>query len=211
MNDAVIIGAGHNGLVAACYLARAGLIGTFADAHDPSLRQNRCFLYHVIGRGTGDWDVPIGGMGAFTGALARRARELGVRIDTRAPVRAVRPGLVETDDERIETRWILANCAPAVLDRLRGRPPAPVDRADGGAQIKVNMVVRRLPRLVDRGVDPTEAFSGTLHVNECYRQLADAHARASRGRRRLRHPRAQRGAARARSHPDVKPPGEAVA
>lgn len=25
------------------------LIGTFADAHDPSLKQNRCLLYHVIG------------------------------------------------------------------------------------------------------------------------------------------------------------------
>ena len=48
------------------------LIGTFADAHDPSLLQNRCFLYHVIGGGTGDWDVPVGGMGALTDALARR-------------------------------------------------------------------------------------------------------------------------------------------
>ncbi len=46
------------------------LIGTFADAHDTSLLQNRCFLYHVIGGGTGDWDVPVGGMGALTDALA---------------------------------------------------------------------------------------------------------------------------------------------
>ncbi|OSC55588.1 FAD-dependent oxidoreductase, partial [Streptomyces sp. 4F] len=46
------------------------LIGTFADAHDPSLSQNRCFLYHVIGGGTGAWDVPVGGMGALTDALA---------------------------------------------------------------------------------------------------------------------------------------------
>ncbi|MGZ4254924.1 MAG: phytoene desaturase family protein, partial [Solirubrobacteraceae bacterium] len=28
-------------------------IGTFAPADDPLLRQNRCFLYHVIGNGTG--------------------------------------------------------------------------------------------------------------------------------------------------------------
>ncbi|MEU5540690.1 FAD-dependent oxidoreductase, partial [Streptomyces sp. NPDC020362] len=53
------------------------LIGTFADAHDPSLRQNRCFLYHVIGGGTGAWDVPVGGMGALTDALAAAAREAG--------------------------------------------------------------------------------------------------------------------------------------
>ncbi|KEP73978.1 hypothetical protein HR12_26025, partial [Microbacterium sp. SUBG005] len=30
-----------------------GLIGTFAASDDPSLAQNRCFLYHVIGGGTG--------------------------------------------------------------------------------------------------------------------------------------------------------------
>ena len=50
-----------------------GLIGTFAGARDASLRQNRCFLYHVIGNGTGSWDVPVGGMGALTDELARCA------------------------------------------------------------------------------------------------------------------------------------------
>jgi phytoene dehydrogenase-like protein len=49
------------------------LIGTFAGAHDADLRQNRCFLYHVIGNGTGAWDVPVGGMGALTSELARCA------------------------------------------------------------------------------------------------------------------------------------------
>ncbi|MFD6302024.1 phytoene desaturase family protein, partial [Streptomyces sp. NPDC060223] len=58
------------------------LIGTFADAHDPSLRQNRCFLYHVIGGGTGAWDVPVGGMGALTDAIAAAARNAGVVIAT---------------------------------------------------------------------------------------------------------------------------------
>ncbi|MER7156498.1 NAD(P)-binding protein, partial [Streptomyces lydicus] len=58
------------------------LIGTFAAAHDPSLRQNRCFLYHVIGGGTGDWDVPLGGMGALTDALAEAARGAGAEIVT---------------------------------------------------------------------------------------------------------------------------------
>ena len=50
------------------------LIGTFASADDPSLKQNRCLLYHLIGNLTGDWDVPIGGMGAVTGALIDAAR-----------------------------------------------------------------------------------------------------------------------------------------
>jgi phytoene dehydrogenase-like protein len=157
------------------------LIGTFAAAHDPSLHQNLCFLYHVIGRGTGDWDVPIGGMGAFTQALAQRARDLGVRIDTGAPVRAVDSGIVQTDDERIETTWVLANCAPALLDELRGRTPAPIDALNGGAQVKVNMVLKRLPRLAESGIDPRHAFNGTFHVNENYSQIASAYAQASSG------------------------------
>ena len=52
-------------------VATDALIGTFASLHDPSLVQNRCFLYHLIGNGTGEWRVPVGGMGAVTDALAR--------------------------------------------------------------------------------------------------------------------------------------------
>ena len=51
-------------------VATDALIGTFARMDDPSLVQNRCFLYHLIGNGTGEWRVPVGGMGAVTGALA---------------------------------------------------------------------------------------------------------------------------------------------
>ena len=54
------------------------LIGTFASADDPLLRQNRCFAYHVTGNGTGDWDVPVGGMGARQ-RRAGRGRALGGR------------------------------------------------------------------------------------------------------------------------------------
>jgi phytoene dehydrogenase-like protein len=35
-------------------VATDALIGTFASLHDPSLVQNRCFLYHMIGNGTGE-------------------------------------------------------------------------------------------------------------------------------------------------------------
>ncbi len=48
-------------------VATDALIGTFAALDDPGLVQNRCFLYHVIGNGTGRWDIPVGGMGALIG------------------------------------------------------------------------------------------------------------------------------------------------
>lgn len=164
-----------------------GLIGTFAAAHDSSLHQNICFLYHVIGQGTGQWDVPIGGMGAITAQLADRVREAGGDILTGAEVTGIN---VENDvvhvtatHDGVEKTWqartVAAGCAPGVLDRLRGRIPEPIDDLSGGAQLKVNMLLTRLPRLRDQSVDPGQAFSGTFHVNEGYRQLQDAFSAAS--------------------------------
>ncbi|MFE6280921.1 phytoene desaturase family protein [Streptomyces sp. NPDC057877] len=162
------------------------LIGTFADAHDPSLKQNRCFLYHVIGGGTGDWDVPVGGMGALTGALADAARAAGavlatgheaVRIDTGA--RTAEVTYRTADGEGVAVgRHVLVGASPRELAALTGdTPPPPAE----GAQLKVNMLLKRLPKLRDRSVDPREAFAGTFHIAEGYDQLAAAHAQATAG------------------------------
>ncbi len=43
------------------------------------------------------------------------------------------------------------------------------------------MVLTRLPRLRDPDADPREAFAGTFHIAEGYRQLATAHAQAAAG------------------------------
>ena len=153
------------------------LIGTFASAHDESLRQNRCFLYHVIGNGTGLWDVPIGGMGALTDELARCAAEAGAELVTGAQVSAIdadgRHAEVRIDGRAVSCEHVVAACAPEVLDRLLGLPPA--DDRPEGAQLKVNMLLARLPRLRDGSVAPEEAFTGTFHVNETYRQLETAY------------------------------------
>ena len=179
------------------------LIGTFADAHDPSLVQNRCFLYHVIGGGTGDWDVPVGGMGALTDALADAARSAGAEIATGHEVTRI-----DTDGTRAEVlfrtgdagdagesgpsaggggtgtrtvaaRQVLVNASPQALAALLGEEPPP---AAEGAQLKVNMLLRRLPRLRDESVDPREAFAGTFHIAEGYEQLATAYREAAAGR-----------------------------
>jgi len=160
------------------------LIGTFAGAHDPDLRQNRCFLYHVIGNGTGHWDVPVGGMGAVTDALRDAALAAGAELRCGAEATAIEPGAVRWTDagggERVAAGGhVLAGVAPAVLDRLRGREPAAP--APEGAQLKVNLLLARLPRLRDESVDPSEAFAGTFHVNESYGQLEAARARAAAG------------------------------
>lgn len=159
------------------------LIGTFTHAHDPSLRQNRCFLYHVIGGGTGDWDVPVGGMGAFTDALADAARAAGAVIATRAEVTGiatdgVRAEVTLADGRTVGARDVLVNASPFALAGLLGEP---LPKRPEGSQLKVNMLLSRLPRLRDRAVDPREAFAGTFHIAEGYRQLEAAYRQAAAG------------------------------
>jgi phytoene dehydrogenase-like protein len=164
-------------------MATDALIGTFARLDDETLIQNRCFLYHLIGGGTGDWDVPIGGMGAVSGALAAAAAGFGADIVTGAEVYAITPdGEVHYRragaHHRVTGAQVLANVTPAVLARLLGDD---VPETAPGAQIKVNLMLRRLPRLRDGTVTAEQAFGGTFHINESYRQLDAAYLRAASG------------------------------
>ncbi|MCY7403826.1 MAG: NAD(P)/FAD-dependent oxidoreductase [Cryobacterium sp.] len=169
-------------------VATDGLIGTFTSLDDPSLDANRCFLYHVIGNGTGDWDVPIGGMGAVTGALERAARAAGSRLETGADVTAVTPEGVVTYRQhgRLETvrgAVVLANVAPWVLRELLGAAggASNAENKPEGAQVKVNLLLTRLPRLKDASVSPEAAFGGTFHINESFEQLQTAYEQAVAG------------------------------
>lgn len=163
------------------------LIGTFASADSPSLTQNRCFLYHVIGGGTGDWDVPIGGMGAVSGALEAAARSAGADLRVRAQVVRIDASTGDVtftdatgDEHVVRAGRVLAAIPPAVLDGLLGDPSAGTEPE--GSQLKINMLVTRLPRIRDPLVEASTAFSGTLHVNEGETQLETAYRQADRGR-----------------------------
>ncbi|GAA2099084.1 NAD(P)/FAD-dependent oxidoreductase [Microlunatus panaciterrae] len=159
------------------------LIGIFTRAHDASLRQNRCFLYHVIGNGTGEWKVPVGGMGAVAAALHRAAVAAGTTLRTKAAVTALTPdpaggGTVRiADGSELHARHVLVNCAPAVLARLLGSND---DEEPEGSQTKINIVVRRLPRFRS-GIDPRIGFAGTLHLGQGYGRLEAAYAEAEAG------------------------------
>ncbi|WP_336921564.1 phytoene desaturase family protein [Aquipuribacter sp. SD81] len=172
------------------------LIGTFADTMT-DLRANRCFLYHVVGGGTGDWDVPVGGMGAVSGALARAAEAAGAALRTGARVVALDPDgrlTVDADgtEETVTARTVVWAGAPAHLASALAAAGAGADglatgshdvaTAPEGAQLKVNMLLTRLPRLRDDAVRPEDAFAGTFHVNETAAQLATAFAEADAGR-----------------------------
>ncbi len=173
-------------------VATDALIGTFASLHDPSLVQNRCFLYHLIGNGTGEWRVPVGGMGAVTEALAKAAADAGAEVVTGAGVSAIRPAGGDGSGGA-EVRWhdgerdhgvtagvVLAGVAPWVLRILLGEGEDP-DTKPEGAQLKINLLLDRLPELRS-GADPAVAFSGTLHLAEDYSTLQEAYDAAASGR-----------------------------
>jgi phytoene dehydrogenase-like protein len=164
-------------------VATDALIGTFAPPIDPDLHGNRCFLYHVIGGGTGDWDVPVGGMGAVSGELWRAAVEAGAELVADAEVTALTPDGEVTyrhgdDEHRLAARTVLSGVAPFELARLLGES---VPRPEG-AQVKVNLLLKRLPRLRDSAVDPAAAFGGTFHANEGWDRLGASYAEAASGR-----------------------------
>ena len=169
----------HNDLVRGVVLTDA-LIGTHTSVFD--LQANRCFLYHLVGNGTGEWKVPLGGMGALVDQLKKACQRNGVEILTGARVTSIHAGTesVEAglaDGRSFKAPHLLCNAAPQTLARLMGRPEPP---SLEGAQLKVNMLLTRLPRLAS-GADPREAFAGTLHIREELPVLEKAYEESRQG------------------------------
>ncbi|MGA0850424.1 MAG: phytoene desaturase family protein [Candidatus Nanopelagicaceae bacterium] len=158
-----------------------GLIGTFTSADNHAA--NICFLYHLVGNGTGEWKVPKGGMGALVAELKRRCEELGVLIKTETEVVSVMENTKSVEvitkvGESFTSQVLLANCAPKVLEKLAGVPaPELLD----GCQLKINMVLQELPKLKS-GIDSRKAFAGTFRINESFYQLERAYEQALEGK-----------------------------
>ena len=156
------------------------LIGTFASAYD--LQANICFLYHLMGNGTGEWKVPVGGLGALVKELIRAATDLGVEIKVNSKVDSIvsdQSGVaVRTESGDVyQSDFLLSNAAPAVLAKLRGKSkPESLD----GSQLKINILLKRLPQLKS-GIDPRLAFAGTFHANETFSQLEQTFTDAKSG------------------------------
>src|SRR2546428_6274121 len=122
----------QNDLVRGLVLSDAK-IGIFTHPHDPSLLQNRCFLYHLIGNETGEWKVPVGGMGAVVRELEQAARSAGAEFLTNIDLLSVdlkgknKTVAFQIDGKRqaIESRFLLANFGRNVLSKYSGKPYQP--------------------------------------------------------------------------------------
>ena len=154
------------------------LIGTLTSAY--GMQANNCFLYHLIGNGSGEWKVPKGGMGAFVSELHRVAIESGVEIECSAKVidiDADESGVQVTDinGRKLQAEYFLSNAAPEfVSPKIKNRESLE------GSQIKINMLLTRLPKLKS-GIDPRLAFAGTFHIDESFSELERAYDQALMG------------------------------
>ena len=165
-----------------------GKIGVFTHAHDASLLQNRCFLYHIIGNETGEWRVPVGGMKSLVDTLLHRCRALGVTLLAEAPAQHIEQGPQQHcvtfqsggRESGVGARHVLVNAAPATLAALLGESCAPCAE-DEGAAVKINLLLRRLPRLKAEDIGAAEAFGGSFHIDEGYAQMQAAWAAARDG------------------------------
>ena len=156
------------------------LIGTFSSAFE--MQANICFLYHLIGNGTGEWKVPRGGMGALVKELVRVATAAGVEIKVNSRVKSVATDtenatLTLEDGTTVTSSFVLSNAAPQVLARLRGKTP-PVSLE--GSQMKINILLKSLPELKS-GIDPRLAFAGTFHAQESFAQCESTYLQAKDG------------------------------
>jgi phytoene dehydrogenase-like protein len=164
-------------------------VGILTHSHDPSLLQNRCFIYHVIGNKTGEWKVPVGGMGAVASELEQAARTAGAEMLTNVDLHAVnvtgKTRSVEFDvdgkRETVEARFLLVNFGRNVLAKFTGKLFQP-DRTDEGSVFKINMLLRRLPQLKAKKYPATDAFCGTFHSDEGYEQMNASYGEALKGR-----------------------------
>ena len=156
------------------------LIGTFSSAFE--MQANICFLYHLIGNGTGEWKVPRGGMGALVKELVRVATAAGVEIKVNSRVKSLKMDadnatLTLEDATSITSSFVLSNAAPQVLARLRGKtPPASLE----GSQMKINILLKSLPDLKS-GIDPRLAFAGTFHAQESFAECESTYLQAKGG------------------------------
>jgi len=164
-------------------------IGVSTHSHDPSLVQNRCFLYHLIGNKTGEWKVPVGGMGAVARELEKAARKAGAEFLTGVDLRVLdvkgknRGVEFEADGglRTVEAQYLLVNFGRNVLARFVGKLYQP-DATDEGSVFKINMLLRRLPKLKAARYASTEAFCGTFHSDEGYEQMNVSYDQAREGR-----------------------------
>lgn len=167
-------------------------IGAHTHMYDPTGLQNRVFALHVIGNETGEWQVPVGGMGQVTDALRDCALRRGVDIQTGCDVTGIEIDgeTVETTfirgdrEEKVASRYVVSNVAITTFRKMIKGAAMNVTTAPGssqGAAVKVNMALKHSPRMKSKYYTAEQAFAGTFHVDEEYSNIDAGYWQAEAG------------------------------
>ena len=163
-------------------------IGLLTHPSDESLLQNRCFIYHLIGNKTGEWKVPVGGMGRLVDELEGAAVQHRTEIKTRADIQAIDlAGKNKTVKFQLDgivhevgATFLLVNFGANVLAKLLSQPYG-ADATHEGSVFKINMLCQRLPELKAGRPFAADAFAGTFHIHEGYEEMKSSYRQASQG------------------------------
>jgi len=177
----------HNDVLRGLILTDAK-IGVFTHPNDPSLIQNRCFVYHIIGGGTGEWRVPVGGMRSLVDELVHCCKTHGVHFLDHATATSIQSdktnrtvGFTMRENQfSIDTTNVLVNAGPKTFAKLMGQDWQPI-ATDEGSVIKINILLKRLPKVKAKDVSPEEAFAGSFHIDEGYQQMQTSFQMAAKG------------------------------
>jgi phytoene dehydrogenase-like protein len=99
--------------------------------------------------------------------LAQKTKRVGFTVDGKK--------------QTVDARFLLANFGRNVLSKYLGKPYQP-EATDEGSVFKMNMLLRRLPKLKAKKYSPSEAWCGTFHSDEGYEQMNASYEQAAKGR-----------------------------
>src|SRR5207237_10527110 len=83
--------------------------------------------------------------------------------------------------QTVEARFLLVNFGRNVLAKYSGKAYQP-EAVDEGSVFKMNMLLRRLPKLKAKKYPAEQAWCGTFHSDEGYEQMSASYEQAARGR-----------------------------
>jgi len=164
-------------------------IGLFTHPDDGTLLQNRCFIYHLIGNRTGEWKVPVGGMGQVAGELKRVSESAGAEMLTRVQLKHLHFANsahsiefeLDVQTHTVDARFVLVNFGRNILAKYLNKTYEP-DATHEGSVLKINMLLERLPRLRASHHALADAFCGTFHIDEGYEEMKSSYQQAAQKR-----------------------------
>jgi phytoene dehydrogenase-like protein len=117
-------------------------------------------------------------MRSLVNSLVDCCRLAGVEFRTSALVTSVALGekahSVSFDldgmDVGVDAESVLVNAGPKTFAKLFGQTWSPTE-TDEGSVVKINMLLKRLPKVKAKGVTSEEAFAGSFHIDEGYEQM----------------------------------------